>query len=174
MQISTSTGATRPGFFRRSAWSRAGRRAAAAVSVGALLSVAAGGVAWADDVYNTIDGTTAAMGAIDVQVESMPLVAGGATGATSLRVQAKNSGIDGFEGCNLQAGPLVLAVQSSDETIATVKPETVTLTACSTASVVHEQGLTVTPVGAGTATISVSVTSSGTGAASFNLLPAVF
>jgi hypothetical protein len=148
-------------------------RAAATVSIAALLGVTAGGAAHADDIYNTIDGTAPAT-AIDAAAELMPLASGGEVGTTTLRVQARNSGIDGFEGCNMQRGPVTFSIRSNDEAVATVSPATVEFTACTPLNgPVQEKVLTVTPKAAGTAVITATVLSNPT-PGSFNTQPATF
>jgi hypothetical protein len=148
-------------------------RGAAVVSIAALLGVTAGGAAQADDIYNTIDGTAPAS-AIDAAAELMPLSSGGEVGTTTLRVQARNSGIDGFEGCNMQKGPVTFSIRSSDTAVATVEPTTVEFTACTPLNgPVQEKLLTVTPKAAGSATITATVLSNPT-PGSFNTQPATF
>jgi hypothetical protein len=148
-------------------------RAAATVSIAALLGVTAGGAAHADDIYNTIDGTAPAT-AIDAAAELMPLSSGGEVGTTTLRVQARNSGIDGFEGCNLQKGTVTFSIRSSDTAVATVDPTTVEFSACTPLNgPVQERLLTVTPKAAGNATITATVMSNPT-PGSFNTQPATF
>jgi hypothetical protein len=143
------------------------------VTIATLLGVTVGGAAHADDIYNTIDGTAPAT-AIDAQAEVMPLSSNGAQGTTTLRVQARNSGIDGFEGCNLQKGPVTFSIRSSDPAVATVAPATVEFTACTALNgPVQEKLLTVTPLAAGSATITASVLTNPT-PGTFNTAPATF
>lgn len=114
-----------------------------------------------DDVSNSIDAT------IDAVAEVMPLTLGGPNGTTTLYIQPTNG--DGKNGCNLTGSTtLGVSVSSSNTSVATVSPPSVTFTSCGGTFT-----LTVTPVGAGSATISLGQTSNNTGA-TFNLAPATF
>ena len=141
-----------------------GRIARTSVALGAVsaLVIGAGGlVAWADDISNSLDGT------IDVTAELMSLTAAGAVGTTSLYVDAENG--DGKNGCNLTgATTLVVSVNSSNPAAATTSPTSVTFGSCG-----DVKPLTVTPIGVGSTTISLSQTSNSTGG-TFNLAPATF
>jgi len=124
-----------------------------------LLAVPA--IALADNISNNIDGS------IDTVAETMPLTVGGTNGTTQLYVQA--TGADGKPGCNLTGSTtLGLSVSSSNTSVATVSPSSVTFASCG-----DVKPLMVTPVAAGSATISVSQTSNNTGG-TFNLAPAAF
>lgn len=139
---------------------RWGGRAIALVAAAAL-GLAGVGPAGADDIANTIDGS------IDATAESIVLTAGGSTGAVSFLVSATNG--DGKNGCNLTGSTtLVVAVSSSNTARATVSPASLTFGSCSDVRTV-----TVTPVAAGSASISLSQTSNST-AGTFNLAPASF
>ena len=119
------------------------------------------GVAGADDISNNLDAS------IDAVAEVMPLNVGGANGTTQLYVDP--TGGDGKSGCNLTGSTtLVVSVASSNTAVATVSPGSVTFTSCGATPT-----LTVTPVAAGSATISV-VQTSNTTAGSFDLAPATF
>ena len=119
------------------------------------------GGASADDISNRLDTT------VDAAAENMPLNVGGATGTTQLYVVPQ--GDDGKSGCNLTGSTtLTVSVSSSSTSVATVSPSSVTFTSCGATPV-----LTVTPVGPGTATISLTQTSNTTGG-TFNLAPATF
>ncbi|MEO5316120.1 PxKF domain-containing protein [Pseudarthrobacter sp. CC12] len=132
----------------------------AAVAAGSLL-LAGGGVAFADDIYNTLDTS------IDSTAEVMPLNAGGANGTTTLAVREQNA--DGKQGCNLTGQTtLTLNVSSSNPAVATVSPSRVTFDSCGAL-----RTLTITPVGAGSATVSASQVSNNSGG-TFNLAPATF
>jgi hypothetical protein len=129
------------------------------VAFAALLAVPA--IALADDIANNLDPT------IDAVAEQMPLTAGGANGTTQLYVTPRNG--DGKNGCNLTGSTsLVLSVSSSNTSVATVSPSSITFGSCG-----DLKTLTVTPVSQGSATISVSQTSNNTGG-TFNLAPATF
>ncbi|HET9519829.1 MAG TPA: hypothetical protein VFO73_02150, partial [Candidatus Limnocylindrales bacterium] len=133
-------------------------RAAALTAVALLLSAQA---VWADDISNDLDIS------IDAVAEVMALNAGGSPGTTDLYVQPRNG--DGKSGCNLTAGStLVVTVASSSTAVATVGPTSVTFTSCG-----DTPTLTVTPLSAGSTTISVSQTSNTTGG-SFSLAAATF
>lgn len=142
------------------------RRTWAAVALAAVTTIASAGIAAADDIYNNLDLT------IDAAAESMTLTAGGATGSTTLAVQATGTGgtpEDGKSGCNL-TGSTTLKVQvaSDDTDVATVALSNDTFTSCGDTKTV-----TVTPVAAGTATVTVSQVSNNTGG-TFNFAPARF
>jgi hypothetical protein len=114
-----------------------------------------------DDISNNIDAT------IDATAEVMPLTVGGANGTTILAVTPRNG--DGKNGCNLTGSTtVVVAIASSDATVATVTPASATFTSCS-----DTKTLTISPVATGSASISVSQTSNNTDG-TFNLAPATF
>jgi hypothetical protein len=141
--------------------SRSWYRGLAATSAAVVFAVAGGASALADDVFNTLDGS------IDATVESMTLAPGGATGTTLLRIDPANG--DGKNGCNLTGSTtLVVGVSSSNPAVATVSPSSVTFTSCG-----DTQTLTVTAVGTGSTTISLSQTSNNSGG-TFDLAPATF
>ena len=136
-------------------------RALKALAVSGALVVLAGGLAQADDISNTIDGT------VDSVAEVMPLNVGGAVGTTALYVSPVNG--DGKNGCNLTGmTSLTLAVATSDPAVATVSPATVTFTSCGDTKL-----LTVTPVAIGSATITAAVTNNTT-AGTFDLAAVTF
>ena len=132
------------------------------VLLGATIAAASiVGVAGADDISNNVDAS------IDAAAEAMPLNVGGANGTTQLYVAPANG--DGKNGCNLTGSTtLGLSVTSSNTAVATVSPSSVTFTSCG-----DTQTLTVAPVAAGSATISVSQTSNSTNG-TFDLAPATF
>jgi hypothetical protein len=139
---------------------KVGRKFLAAATVGGLL-IAGAGVARADVIYNNLDPI------IDTVAEVMPLNAGGAAGTTTLAVKAANS--DGKNGCNLTGNTiLTLSLTSSSAAVATVSPSSVTFTSCQDTKV-----LTVTPLTAGTTTVSATSTANTTGG-TFDLAPAAF
>jgi len=118
-------------------------------------------VALADDISNTLDNT------VDTEAEVMPLSVGDASGTTKLYVITRNN--DGKQGCNLTGKTtLVVSVNSSDPSVATVSPSSITFGSCG-----DTPTLTVTPRREGSTTISLTQTSNDTGA-SFNLDPATF
>ena len=127
----------------------------------AVSALAFSGVAMADDISNNLDAS------IDAVAEVMPLNVGGSTGTTTLYVSPTDG--DGKSGCNLTGQTtLGLTVASSNTGVATVSPSSVTFTSCG-----DTKALTVTPVAAGSATISASETSNNTGR-TFNLAPVTF
>lgn len=173
MRNSAGTGSTSTGRQSTAGAARGGarRRVVAALTVAALVGVTAGTAAQADDLYNTIDGNTAAA-ALDAQAERMPLAVGGAAGTTSLRLQARHD--DGLVACNVSpTRPATFGLRSSNPAVATVGPATVQFTACTTLSSIHEQVVTITPVSAGETTITAYVMSA-TSPGSFELAPATF
>lgn len=116
--------------------------------------------ALADDIANDLDVS------IDAVAESMPLNVG-ATGTTQLRVVTRNG--DGKNGCNLTGSTTVsFSVTSSDTSVATVSPSSVTFTSCDDTKI-----LTVTALAIGSTTVSLAQTSNTTGG-TFNLAPATF
>jgi hypothetical protein len=111
----------------------------------------------ADDIRNDLSGTAGVM----------TLVAGGNTGSTALTVVPRNG--DGKNGCNLTGSSmLVLSVHSSDTSVATVSPASITFGSCGDVKTV-----TVTSGTSGTADVTLTQISNTTGG-SFNLSPASF
>jgi hypothetical protein len=111
----------------------------------------------ADDIRNDLSGTAGVM----------TLVSGGNTGSTALTVVPRNG--DGKNGCNLTgSSTLVVAVHSSDASVATVSPGSVTFGSCGDVKTV-----TVTSGTTGTANVTLTQVSNNTGG-SFNLSPAAF
>ena len=114
-----------------------------------------------DDISNNIDAT------IDAVAEAMPLTLGGPNGTTTLYVTPRNG--DGKNGCNLTGSTtLVVSVASSNTAVATVSPSSLTFASCG-----DEKTLTITPVGVGSANITVAQTSNTTGG-TFDLAHATF
>ncbi|WP_426988791.1 PxKF domain-containing protein [Pseudarthrobacter sp. Y6] len=148
---------TRP---RRKSPKRRAFRAVAALAAGTLL-LASAGVAYADTIYNNIDTS------IDSVSEVMPLNVGGAVGTTTLAVApAKN---DGKPGCNLTGSTtLTLNFHSTNASVATVSPSIATFTSCG-----DEHLLTITPVGAGSTSVTATQVTNDTGG-TFDLGPATF
>ncbi|MGX1159140.1 hypothetical protein FBY31_2494 [Arthrobacter sp. SLBN-100] len=135
-------------------------RVAAAVAAGAL-ALAGSGIAWADDIKNTLDGS------VDATAETMALNVGGAQGSTTLALVETNG--DGKNGCNLTgSSTLTLSIASSDPAVATVSPSLATFTSCG-----FTQPLSVSAVGEGSATITASIVSN-TSTGSFDVGPATF
>jgi hypothetical protein len=129
-----------------------------------VASIAVASVASADDIANNLDAS------VDATAEVMPLTQGGANGTTRLYVVPRNG--DGKNGCNLTGSTtLSVSVGSSNTSVATVSPASITFTSC----VAEPSGptVTVTPHNVGSATISLSQTSNTTGA-TFNLTTATF
>jgi hypothetical protein len=121
------------------------------------------GVALADDISNNLDLT------VDASLEVMNVAAGG-TGVVSFKIYPKNG--DGDSGCNLDSATesVTFDVLTSDAGVATVNPGSITFTGpgCN-----DTPSVTVTGVGAGSATISLLETSNTTGGA-FDVAPAAF
>lgn len=139
---------------------RTSTKTAAAIATGSLL-LAGGGVAYADDIHNTLDGT------VDATAEVMPLNVGGVQGLTSLALVERNA--DGKSGCNLTGGTsLTLNLVSSDPAVVTVTPSTVTFNSCG-----DTKALAVTPISAGLATV-FATQAANTSNGSFNLAHATF
>lgn len=135
-------------------------RIAAAVAAGGMI-LAGAGVGYADNIANTLDSS------VDAEAEVMALNVGGTAGSTSLTVVPVNN--DGKQGCNLTGSTSVtLSVSSSDINVATVSPSSITFTSCENPRV-----LTISPVGAGSATVAAVVTANST-AGSFSVAPAAF
>src|SRR5918996_2034853 len=127
--------------------------------VGATLIAAALFVvgAAADDITNNVPGT----------VKVMALNEGGPTGSTELTVVPQNG--DGKNGCNLTGSTtLVVSVASSNTSVATVSPTSLTFGSCDDVKTV-----TVTPHSEGSANVALTQTSNTTGG-SFNFGPAAF
>jgi hypothetical protein len=119
------------------------------------------GGAFADTIYNDLDGS------LDVDVEIMVLNVDGGDGSTTLALVPTNG--DGKNGCNLTGSTTVtLSVNSSDPAVATVSPSSVTFSSCG-----FTQSLAVTPLQEGSATISLSETNNTT-EGTFDLAPATF
>jgi len=118
-----------------------------------------------DDISNSLDAT------IDAVAETMPLTVGFANGTTTLYVTERNG--DGKNGCNFQGNQrsgdsLKVSVSSSNPSVATVAPTSVTFKSCG-----DTKTLTISPVAQGAATITVAQISNTSGG-SFNLDPASF
>lgn len=125
------------------------------------MALALGAVARADDISNRLDAS------VDAVAEVMPLTVGGSNGTTNLYVVTR--GGDGKPGCNLTGSTtLVVSIASSDASVATVSPSSITFGSCG-----DERALTVTPVAQGSTTISASLVSNNTGG-TFNLAPVTF
>jgi hypothetical protein len=119
------------------------------------------GVAFGDDVSNTLDGT------VDAAAETMSLTAGGPNGTTTLSVKPTKG--DGKNGCNLaKKQSLGVSVNSSNTSVATVSPSSITFGSCNDTPTV-----TVTPVAGGTSNITITQVSNSTDG-TFNLGPASF
>ena len=119
-------------------------------------------VAHGDDIVNDLDNT------IDNDRETLSLTAGGSTGTVGITTVNRNS--DGKNGCNIQstAPSVTFNVASSDTSVATVSPSTVTFTSCG-----QIENVTVSPVGQGNADVTFTVATNNT-AGSWNPAPANF
>lgn len=137
-----------------------GLRAVAAIAAGGLL-LASAGVVYADQIYNTLEA------GVDAEAEVMALNVGGLAGNTSLALFTTDG--DGKNGCNLTGqNTLRLSLVSSAPGVATVSPAETTFTSCG-----FTQPLTITPVTAGSATVTARIISNST-TYTFDVLPAAF
>lgn len=126
-----------------------------------LMALMFAALAYADDIANTLDAS------VDANFEAMALNVGGGTGSTTLVVVTRND--DGKSGCNLTGSKtLGVSVSSSNTGVATVSPASLTFGSCG-----DVKTITVTPVAAGTANVTLSQTSNTTDG-TFNLAPASF
>ncbi|WP_404386355.1 PxKF domain-containing protein [Knoellia locipacati] len=136
-------------------------RRTSAVAIAAVTLALGAASATADDISNNLDVS------VDPAAEVMPLTVGGASGSTTLRVVETNG--DGKNGCNLTGSTtLTVSVSALNPGRATVSPSSLTFTSCGDTKVV-----TVTPVSAGSTTVSLTATSNTT-AGTFDLAPASF
>ena len=136
-------------------------RALGILTTSTMLFALGGQAAFADDIASSLDVT------VDTSAEVMALNVGGSNGSTTLYVVPTNG--DNKNGCNLTGSTtLGLSVSSSNTTVATVSPGSLTFGSCG-----DIKTLTVTPLAAGSTTVSVSQTSNNT-TGTFNLLPATF
>jgi len=104
-----------------------------------VLTIALASAALADEVTNRIDNSP------DAALENITLNEG-ATQTVAFRVTVQ--GNDDDSGCNIDSGEqLTVEVSSSDTSVATVSPQTITFTSC-----IQDQSLTVTALVKGTAT----------------------
>jgi len=111
----------------------------------------------ADDITNDLSGTTGIL----------TLTSGGDVGSTALTVVPRNG--DGKNGCNLTgSSTLVVSVHSSDPSVASASPASLTFGSCGDVKTV-----TVTSGAAGSASLTLTQVSNTTGA-SFDLAPAAF
>jgi hypothetical protein len=124
------------------------------------LMLALPAVALADNISNNLDTT------VDATVENTSVAVGG-TKSVGYLVDPANG--DGKQGCNLtSSSSLGVSVASSDTSVATVSPSSLTFNSCG-----DSPSVTVTGVSAGTATISLTQTSNTTDG-TFDLAPATF
>jgi hypothetical protein len=133
----------------------------------AILAVAVLGVfalpatAWGDEIVNNLDGSRdAAREPLNLTVPT--------TGSTTIVVHPVTG--DGDPGCNFQpgGGTVTFGVASSNTLVATVSPTSFTFDACA-----DSQAVTVTPLSAGSADITFTVTNDAT-AGTWSALPANF
>lgn len=135
------------------------RRATAGLGAAALVVLSAG-LAHADTVSNNLDNT------VDAVAEVMSLNVGTA-GSTGLYVTPANG--DGKNGCNLTASStLTIGLASSDPSVATVNPSSVTFASCG-----DTKQIAITPLTAGSTTIIGAQISNNT-AGSFDLSGVTF
>lgn len=137
------------------------RKVASYLLTGVLVGSLPIAIAIADDISNNIDGT------LDATFEDMYLTVGGPAGSVTYFITQRNG--DGKSGCNLVGSTiLTVSVNTSNAAVATVSPTSLTFTNCGDTKLV-----TVTPIGAGDADITLSQTANTT-AGTFNLAPASF
>ncbi|MGH3062195.1 MAG: hypothetical protein ACRDNA_12385, partial [Gaiellaceae bacterium] len=102
----------------------------------------------ADDIRNDLSGTAGVL----------TLTSGGNAGSTALTVVPRNG--DGKNGCNLTgSSTLVVSVHSSDTSVATVGPASLTFASCG-----DVKTLTVTSGAAGSASVTFMEVSNSSGA----------
>ena len=118
-----------------------------------LMALMFAALAYADDIANTLDAS------VDANFEAMALNVGGGTGSTTLVVVTRND--DGKSGCNLTGSKTLGVSVSSNTGVATVSPASLTFGSCG-----DVKTITVTPVAAGTANVTLSQTSNTTDAPS--------
>ena len=149
------------------------RRGRWSLVVGMLFAILTFGavMASADDVSNNLDST------VDATLENIPLTVGGADGSVQFHL-APTTGDDAKSGCNLTGtgSQLVLGIASDNTSVATLSASSVTITACDP---YLSASINVHPVGAGTATVTLSFTSVTTSsnahsAIDYDLAPATF
>lgn len=143
-----------------------GRLSLLFMSFAMLLSLPA--TAFADEVANSIDNN------VDTTVETMSLSAGGANGSTKIYVVGTTQDDpSGFNGCNFarSGGTLELDVKSSNASVATVSPSRATISGC---DVSNGANISVTPLSAGSTTITVEKRTQSTVGGNFILSTATF
>jgi hypothetical protein len=144
-------------------WPARGRRRGRLLGFTAVLTTAVlslSGIALADDVANDLDSS------VDATFENMNLTAGGADGSVQFHL-SPTTGDDGKPGCNL-GGPgaqLLLGISSSDTSVASLSGSSVSIAGCDPTL---SNTIDVTPVSAGTATVTVTFTSVATNSAATN------
>jgi hypothetical protein len=139
---------------------RLSKRRAGFAALTVFFMIAVSAVAFADNIINSLDAS------VDAVAEIMPLNAG-STGTTTLYLTPENG--DGKNGCNLTGSTtLGLSVSSSNTSVATVSPSSVTFGSCG-----DVKTLTVNALAIGSSSITVAQTSNNTGG-SFDLAPATF
>lgn len=107
----------------------------------------------ADQVSNNLDAT------VDATAENVNLITNGANGTVGYWVNPVNG--DGKNGCNLTGSTVLsVSVNTSDASVATVSPASITFTSCNTSS--SPINVVVTPHAIGTATISLTQTANTT------------
>src|SRR5687768_2189928 len=139
-----------------------------AMTLAVIMAMLVTSLVLADQVVNNLDLS------VDAAFETMALNVGGSNGSTTLRIIEQNG--DGKNGCNLtgSSSQLTVSIASSNTSVATVSPSSVTFNSCGDTRVV-----TVMPVSQGSANItlsfvSVTTSSGGVTSSSFDLLPGRF
>lgn len=124
------------------------------------------GLAIADDIANNLDGT------VEATLEVLNLTSGGSTAPVGYVLSPTTGGSDPDNGCNLDGAgqDVTFNVVTSNALVASVSPTSISFTGpgCGDVPVI-----TVTPVGAGSATITLTETTNTTGG-TFSTSPASF
>jgi hypothetical protein len=122
-------------------------------------------IALADQVANNLDNS------VDAKVENMNLTAGGANGSAKFYVVGTTQG-DTINECSFKdGGDLQLNVASSNQNVATVNPSQVTISDCGEN---NGAAISVTPVGQGSSTITVTKRNQSTVGGTFTTDTATF
>src|SRR5688572_27774695 len=119
-----------------------------AMTLAVIMAMLVTSLVLADQVVNNLDLS------VDAAFETMALNVGGSNGSTTLRIIEQNG--DGKNGCNLtgSSSQLTVSIASSNTSVATVSPSSVTFNSCGDTRVV-----TVMPVSQGSANITLSFVS---------------
>jgi hypothetical protein len=127
-------------------------RAFQAIALAVVVFMLGSGIALADEIHNEIDTSP------DATLEEINLAVGDPARSVTYKVQPENGDLD--NGCNFEGASesLVVNVVSSNTSAATVTPTQLTFDNCS-----GGKAISVTAVGGGTSTISLSEVSNNSG-----------